>query len=424
VNRLTLLFITLAACLFGQAPSPPLTLEDCIRLALSAPSAATTARIQTEITRAGLTQARANFLPQFLVGGGYIYNSPLAGTKDQISFIALNGIREYVLQPTSNLEIDTAGRLRAIRARAQADQQAATANLGIAQRDLKRTVTASYYRLLLARRLVKVAEDTLAEAQVFDKRTRLLFDNGEVARADVARSAAQVSFLEQTLQAAQLDTRLANHELASFWTADVETTLNVVDTLEQTPVAPEAHTVGDTPFLKRPELQVFNAQRLGFLADRRRARADLLPQVGLSVQWGIDSTRFTFNDNRGYAGFLHLNVPVFDWFRAKSAMRQFQLQAEQVDSTREASLRTFSKDYRDALARVDLIYSQIARTEEQVKLSEENLRLSRVRYEGGEGSSLDVVSSQGQLAQARANYYTARANYLNARADLEVAKGQ
>jgi outer membrane protein len=424
VNRLKLLLIAVAACAFGQTGSPALTLEDCIRLALAAPSAATSARIQTEIARYGATQARTNFLPQFLVGGAYAYNSPLPGTKDQFSFVALNGIREYTLQPTSNLELDTAGRLRAIRARAEADQQAAAANLGIAQRDLKHTVTASYYRLLLTRRLVKVAEETLAEAQVFDKRTRLLFDNGEVARADVAKSAAQVSFLEQTLQAAQLDARLANHELASFWTVDVETTLNIVDTLEETPVAPEAYTVGDSPFLKRPEFQVYNAQRLGFLADRRRARADLLPQVGLTFQWGIDSTRFNFKEDRGYAGFLHLNVPVFDWFRTRSAMRQFQLQAEQVDSTREASLRTFSKDYRDALARVDLIYSQIARTEEQVKLSEENLNLSRVRYEGGEGSSLDVVSSQSQLAQAKANYYTARANYLTARADLEVAKGQ
>ena len=100
------------------------------------------------------------------------------------------------------------------------------------------------------------------------------------------------------------------------------------------------------------------------------------------------------------------------------------MQAQQVDINRRVSERTFSKDYRDALARVELVYAQIAKTETQVKLSEENLRMSRVRYEGGEGSSLDVVASQNQLAQARSNYYTARANYLNATADLEVARGQ
>jgi outer membrane protein TolC len=115
---------------------------------------------------------------------------------------------------------------------------------------------------------------------------------------------------------------------------------------------------------------------------------------------------------------------VFDWFRARSASRQFQLQAQQVNTTRQIAERTFSKEYQDALARVQLIYAQIASTDAQVKLSEDNLRLSRVRYEGGEGPALDVVAAQAQLVQVRNNYYAVRASYLNARADLEVARGQ
>ena len=61
---------------------------------------------------------------------------------------------------------------------------------------------------------------------------------------------------------------------------------------------------------------------------------------------------------------------------------------------------------------------------EQVKLFEENLKLSRVRYEGGEGPALDVVVAQSQLQQARANYYGTLFLYTGARADLEVAAGQ
>jgi len=50
--------------------------------------------------------------------------------------------------------------------------------------------------------------------------------------------------------------------------------------------------------------------------------------------------------------------------------------------------------------------------------------MSRIRYEGGEGLALDVVTAQNQLSQARTNYYTAIVDYLNAKADLEVASGQ
>jgi outer membrane protein len=319
--------------------------------------------------------------------------------------------------------VDTSGRLRAQLSRAKADQDAAAANIVLSQRDLRRAVAASFYRLTLARKLIQVARENLTEAQGFESRNRLLVDNQEVAQADLVKASAQVAFFEQAVNASELDARLANHDLASFWTQDVEGELPVIDILESPMPAPEGTSPPASPFLGRPEFRLFDAQRRGFQADARRARAELFPQLSLVQQYGFDSTHFSFAD-RGYASFVHLNIPVFDWFRARSASRQFALQASQVDVNRQIAERTFSKEYRDALARVELVYAQIAITEKQVKLSEDNLRLSRVRYEGGEGVALDVVAAQGQLAQARANYFTAKANYLNARVDLEVAAGR
>jgi len=401
-------------------PAGPLSLEDCVRLAQAAPSSVVIARQQTEIARLGITQARAEFFPSASLSGAYTYNSPIG--HDNFSFVALNGIREYQAFLMSGLQIDTSGRLRAGLERARADQDAARAGLGIAGRDLKRTVTASYYRLLLAHHLVQVDRDVLAESQSFEKRSRLLAEHGEVAQADVIKAGAEAAFLEQALNAAELEEKLANHDLASFWTTDVDTPLTVVDALDDKLSPPET-VAGGTPFLGRLEFRVFDAQRRGFVADAKRARADLLPQTSVLFQYGIDSTRFTFAD-RGYASIIHLDIPLWDWFRARSATRQFRIQSEQVDVNSRMAERTFSRDYRDALARVEKVYAQIAQTETQVKLSEDNLRLSRVRYEGGEGTALDVVTAQTQLAQARSNYYAARANYLNARADLEVASGR
>jgi outer membrane protein TolC len=100
------------------------------------------------------------------------------------------------------------------------------------------------------------------------------------------------------------------------------------------------------------------------------------------------------------------------------------MRIEQVETNRAISERTFSREYQSALSRVNLLFTQIAQTREQVRLAEEDLNLSRVRYEGGEGAALDVVTAQNQLSQARNNYYASVANYLNARADLEVASGK
>jgi len=111
--------------------------------------------------------------------------------------------------------------------------------LKVTERDLRREVAAAYYRLVLARRLVEVAKSTLAEAQGFESRARKLNAGGEAARADVVKAQAEAAFLQQALQGAELDAETANHDLASYWTADVGAPLNVVDPFDAPLPQPE-----------------------------------------------------------------------------------------------------------------------------------------------------------------------------------------
>jgi outer membrane protein TolC len=279
--------------------------------------------------------------------------------------------------------------------------------------------------VLLARHLAEVAKNALAESQAFAERTRLLFQQGEAARADVVKAEAQAAFLSQSVTAAELDAETANHELASFWTAEVADRLPLRDVLEEAPPAPPppAPSPAGGLFLRRPELGLLDAERSGFLADAKRARAERRPQASLMFQYGLDSVRLDAADH-GYAAFLSLDIPVFDWFRGRKAARQLELQAERIENSRNVLERALSREYQDALSRVRMIHAQIETARSQVALSEQDLRLSRVRYEGGEGSALDVVAAQNQLAQARTNYYTALARYLESRADLAVASGE
>jgi outer membrane protein TolC len=408
----------------GALRAQPLSLEDCLKLALAAPSAVSIARQEQEIARQGVAQVRAGFLPQTHVVSGFIYNSPQRDDRSAVSFIPLNAVREYVGLATAAQEFDTSGRLRAEMARARAGQDAAGASFALAQRDLKRAVSTAYYRALLTRRLASAANDALAESESFERRTRLLVEAGESARADLVKASAQSAFLRQTLNAAELEARTAGMELASFWTRDVAPLPELADVFEQPVPEPEAsRPAAGGGFLRRLEFNVLDAQKRGFQAEARREKAALYPQATLVFQYGIDAAAVRARE-RGYAAYINLNIPVFDWFKARSAERQFQFRAQQVDTGRAIAERVFSREYETALERVRQYHAQIALTRTQTELAAEDLKLSRVRYEGGEGPALDVVAAQNGLAQARANYYTSLANYMNARVDLEVASGR
>jgi outer membrane protein TolC len=403
----------IATAAYGQT----LTLADCIRLATAAPSAVTIARQEAQIAALGVTAARASFLPQTGMTGGAIYNSPRA---DRQAFVSFNGAREYITQAGVGVEIDTSGRLRAAYARSKIDRSMAETGVRISERDLRRAVTVAFYRVLMTRKLADAAQASLAEARNFEVRVKALFTGGEAAQADVIKASAQVATFDQLKRAADLEARLANQELASYWTADVDTPLDLVDSLSQLAEAP---VTAPGAFLARPEFRILDFQERGFTLDAKRERAALLPQVFLGVHYGIDANRFSWQE-RGTALVASVSFPALDWFRARSLSRQFSTRALQIGNTRKVSERVFSREYESAQARIASVYEQVKVAESQVRLFEENLKLSQVRYEGGEGPALDVVLAQTQLQQARANYFNTLFLQASARADLEVAAGR
>ena len=429
--RISLILLVIASCVVvrGQAPrpgdsaEPVLTVEECIRKAMAVPSSLSVARMDRLIADRDHSIARAGLLPQASASLGGVYTSPSQLNPEAFAFIPANAIREYVGLGRIFLEIDTSGRIRAEIARARANQQAAQASSGIAERDLKRAVSLAYYRLLLSRHLVETIRSSFAESQNFERRVKLLAEGGEAARADVVKASTQVAILRQTLTSAELAATLANQDLAAYWTPDVDPLLNIRDVFDQS--VSELPPIQDAPgqFTRRLEFSLLDAQKSGFQADAKRTKALLLPQLSLNFNYGLDSFRVDWQ-HRGYSAVASVNFPIFDWFRTLNASKQFTTKAQQIAETRSVAERRYSQEYSAALARVGRLREQIAQAKEQVTLAEEDFKLSTLRYEGGEGAAVDVVVAQNQLVQGRSSYYLSISNYLSAKLDLEVAAGR
>ena len=119
-----------------------------------------------------------------------------------------------------------------------------------------------------------------------------------------------------------------------------------------------------------------------------------------------------------------MNVPVFDWFRSRSGVREARFRQQQVEQQRDIAERTFTREYLAARARVQSWEDRLPLAQIELESAHENLRLVRLLYAAGEGAALDVVLSQVQVAQAGRSFYSAIAEYKRAIADFEVAAGR
>lgn len=57
-------------------------------------------------------------------------------------------------------------------------------------------------------------------------------------------------------------------------------------------------------------------------------------------------------------------------------------------------------------------------------LAKEVLRVSKIKYQGGLGSNLEVVNAESSIKEAQTNYFAALYDVIIAKVDLDKAQGK
>lgn len=157
------------------------------------------------------------------------------------------------------------------------------------------------------------------------------------------------------------------------------------------------------------------------------ARSEYFPTLTLDAFYGIDANRFATKIDGipvlGYAAIASLNIPIWNWGATRARVTQAELREKQ-------SRVELSATQRQLLANLQSFYSeaQTARGELETlritaDLAAESLRLTTLRYQGGEATALEVVDAQNTLTMARNNYADGEARYQLALANLQTLTG-
>jgi outer membrane protein TolC len=114
---------------------------------------------------------------------------------------------------------------------------------------------------------------------------------------------------------------------------------------------------------------------------------------------------------------------VWDWFSTQHKVRQSEIR-------RDAAKVTLSTAQRQLIARLDEAYSeaqvardQLASLDLSAATAAESLRLTKLRYTGGEATVLEVVDAQNAYVTAANAREDGRVRFEAARADLQTLTG-
>jgi outer membrane protein TolC len=419
-------------------PAPPtsvqaevITLDEAIRLAEANEPSYAAALANSRVSALDRSIARGALLPSAVYHNQALYtqpnraHGPVTASEPAQIFIANNGIREYASQASINETLGLAG-IAGVR-RADAASAMAAAELEVARRGLVAAVTSLFCGSLAADHKLAVAERAHQEAADFTSLTGKREVGREVAHADVVKAQLQEQQRQRDLEDAKLASEKARLELGVLLFPDPRTPYRLQAPDGASPLA-SREDVEQAASRNNPELRSALAALQMSHADVLAARAAYLPDLGLNFTYGIDAAQFAVNGpdgirNLGYSAMATLDIPVWDWLSTQHKVKQSEIR-------RDAAKVALSTTQRQLIARLDEAYSeaqaardQLASLDFSAATAAESLRLTKLRYTGGEATVLEVVDAQSAYVGAANAREDGRVRYEAARADLQTLTG-
>jgi outer membrane protein TolC len=347
--------------------------------------------------------------------------------KDKtVIFIANNALHEYVSQGNVHESIDLAGVANFRRAAALA--AAAKARAEIASRGLVVTVVQHYYAVAAAQQKLLSAQRTAEEGERFLKLTQDLEHGGEVAHSDVIKAELQAQERRRQLQEAQLGLLNARLDLAVLIFPDFNDNYEVADDLHASVPLPTLGEVQQQAARDNPEIHAALESVRTAGSEVSGARAGYLPSLSVDYWYGIDAPQFAVNgpngvSNLGTSILGTVNIPIWNWGATQSRVKQAELRRAQAQRELSLAQRKLLAEIKSLYSEAETAMNELGGLSRSAELAEESLRLTALRYRGGEATVLEVVDSQTTFAQANAAYQDGAVRYRVALANLQTLTG-
>jgi outer membrane protein TolC len=191
--------------------------------------------------------------------------------------------------------------------------------------------------------------------------------------------------------------------------------------------------------VKNPDLRAARASLQAAHSDLTGAKSGYFPSLGLDYWYGIDSTHFAMHDTifqtvggvtvpvvvntLGYSASATLNIPIWNWGSTHSKVVQADLKEKQAERELSLAQRKLLAQIHSAYDEAQAALSELELLKSSADLAAQSLRLTTMRYQGGESTVLEVVDAQNTLTQARNAYSDGVVRYRTALAGLQTLTG-
>jgi multidrug efflux system outer membrane protein len=291
---------------------------------------------------------------------------------------------------------------------------------------LVESVATDYYQLRTLDAELDITKQTIKARQDSLKLTQTLEQGGNTSMVDV-RQAEQLLYTAQS-QVPDLERQIEQLEnnlslllgRAPGPIARGQAIADVVHPVD-VPVGLPSDLLERRPDVRRAEQLLIQAN-----ANIGVAKAQFFPQMSLSGTGGTSSSQLkglVDSKNAYYYAYGSLSQPIFDAGKIRNNYRQAQAEHKELLDTYQQTIAGALRDVSNALAAYTKTREYREQQEKLVASATDAVKLSRIRYNGGATSYLEVLTDDANLYSAQLTLQTAEQQEALALVQLYNALG-
>ena len=297
----------------------------------------------------------------------------------------------------------------------------------LAERDLRYAVKQAFIEVLRSGEEIQLEAESVGQLTDYLEKVKQLSGGGNASYTDLLKTKVQLSNAEISYEKSRESSSLAKYTLAELLGGTIDTAFIAVGTLDDSLAAPidsSLQAVPDSATNLDLSLAALSIQH--HQLEVELTQQELSPTVSVIGDAGlltsIDNLRAPYAERAGILGYsvgILLEIPFFNWGATNLRVEQKQRTVSDLRFQSELIRRSMISESKQIRLQLLKLRERLRSLRDNEKSAEENFLLTKSKYAGGGTLSLEVLSAQQLLTDAKLSELQAHADIQLLSARLE-----
>ncbi|GAB4015709.1 TolC family protein [Spirosoma koreense] len=317
---------------------------------------------------------------------------------------------------------------------AETYRQLAQKNITASKITVAEQVAKAYYGVLVNEQQIKLLDLNIARVDTLFRNTQELNRQGFAEKIDVSRLEVQVNNLKAERQNVKnlvdLSYYLLKFQMGLGINDNITLTEQIQDIDLDSVERANAQAVAEFDYTQRIEFSTLQSQIQLADLDVQSIAKQYYPRLSAIGNYGYNTGRNKFSDlfaspwfNSAIIG-INLSVPVFDGFQKKYQSQQKRFALQKAQNSSLLLKNTIDLQIRQATITIGNSLQTLRTQKRNVELAQEVARVTKIKYQEGVGSNIEVLDAENSYRQAQNNYFVSLYNFLQTKVDADKANGK